>query len=212
MKAKQLAYLYVFDTMADWEYGHLIAELNTGRYFSETGSRLEVRTVALDLSPVATMGGLRVLPDAVLDEIESEACAVLILPGGDSWLSPVHAPVIRKTISLLGAGIPVAAICGATIALAAAGILDNREHTSNDLGYLKAACPEYRGESRYRSEPAVSDRGLITASGVAPVEFAHLVLKTLRLLSRESLEGWQGLYLSHEPSYYFQLMGSLAKN
>jgi len=28
------------------------------------------------------------------------------------------------------------------------------------------------------------DRGLITANGVAPVEFAHLVLKTLNFLSR----------------------------
>ena len=26
-------YLYVFDTMADWEIGYLMAELNTGRYF-----------------------------------------------------------------------------------------------------------------------------------------------------------------------------------
>lgn len=26
-------YLYVFDTMADWEIGYLTAELNSGRYY-----------------------------------------------------------------------------------------------------------------------------------------------------------------------------------
>lgn len=28
-------YLYVFNTMSDWEYGYLIAELNSGRYFKK---------------------------------------------------------------------------------------------------------------------------------------------------------------------------------
>ena len=32
---KQKVYLYVFNTMSDWEYGYLIAELNSGRYFKK---------------------------------------------------------------------------------------------------------------------------------------------------------------------------------
>lgn len=28
-------YLYVFDTMADWEIGYLTAELNSGRYYKK---------------------------------------------------------------------------------------------------------------------------------------------------------------------------------
>lgn len=28
-------YLYVFDTMSDWEIGYLTAELNSGRYFKK---------------------------------------------------------------------------------------------------------------------------------------------------------------------------------
>ena len=28
------AYLYAFEGMADWEYGYLVPELNTGRYFA----------------------------------------------------------------------------------------------------------------------------------------------------------------------------------
>jgi putative intracellular protease/amidase len=205
------AWLYVFEGMADWEYGYLIAELNSGRYFADRGSKLEVRAVATDLEPVRTMGGLRVLPDATLEELRADSCALLILPGGDGWLDPVHAPVVERARAFLEAGIPVAAICGATIALAQAGLLDDREHASNDLGYLKAVCPSYRGEALYRSEAAVLGRGLITASGVAPVEFTHLVLQSLDAFSRDALEGWLGLYRSHEPKYYYQLTNAVAK-
>jgi putative intracellular protease/amidase len=211
MKATRTVYLYTFDTMADWEYGYLAAELNTGRFFAEGKRRLELKTLALDLTPKVTMGGLRILPDLSLGELKAEDCALLILPGGDTWLDPMHAPAIQKVRSFLDAGIPVAAICAATIALAAAGILDDRAHTSNDLGYLKAVCPSYRGEANFLQEPAVVDRGLITASGIAPVEFTHIVLQTLGLLSEGALEGWLGLYRSHEPKYYFQLMAALPK-
>jgi len=206
---RKFACLYAFDGMADWEYGYLAAELNTGRYFQSRSAALEIRTAALDPGPVRTMGGLRLLPDLLLDEIAAAACAVLILPGGEGWLDPARSPAIDTAKSFLEAGIPVAAICGATLALAAAGILDDRGHTSNDLGYLKSVCPAYRGESRYRHEPAVLDRGLVTASGVAPLEFARCVLESLDLLSRDALEGWTGLYQSHEPRYYTQLMNSI---
>jgi putative intracellular protease/amidase len=205
------AWLYVFEGMADWEYGYLIAELNSGRYFANQGSKMEVGTVAARLDPVRTMGALRILPDALLEDLEPDSCALLILPGGDGWLDAVHAPVVEKARAFLEKGIPVAAICGATIALAQAGLLDDREHTSNDLGYLKAVCPSYRGEALYRSEASVLGRGLITASGVAPVEFAHLVLKSLRLFSSEALEGWLGLFRSHEPRYYLELMNAVAR-
>ncbi len=205
------AWLYVFEGMADWEYGYLIAELNSGRFFAEQGSRMEVGAVAAGPDPVRTMGALRILPDALLDDLEPESCALLILPGGDSWLDAVHAPVLEKARAFLERGIPVAAICGATIALAQAGFLDDREHTSNDQGYLEAVCPSYRGHALYRNEPSVLGRGLITASGVAPVEFAHLVLKSLSLLSSDALEGWLGLYRSHEPRHYLKLMNAVAR-
>lgn len=44
MKIKK-TYLYVFNTMSDWEYGYLVAELNTGRYFKKDLAPLKVITV-----------------------------------------------------------------------------------------------------------------------------------------------------------------------
>ncbi|AIG27300.1 hypothetical protein BRLA_c029880 [Brevibacillus laterosporus LMG 15441] len=47
-------YLYVFDTMSDWEVGYVIAELNSGRYFKKELVPLEVVGVGVDKNP----GGL----------------------------------------------------------------------------------------------------------------------------------------------------------
>jgi putative intracellular protease/amidase len=157
------------------------------------------------------MGGIWILPDLSLEELDPKDALLLVLPGGEGWLDESHALAIAKAAQFLSAGVIVAAICGATLGLGAAGLLDNRDHTSNDLGYMKAVCPAYRGETKYREEPAVFDGGLITASGIAPVEFAGLVLESLDLVDHDALDGWLGLYRSHESRYYFQLMESLPK-
>jgi len=203
---KDTVYFYVFDTLADWEPGFALAELRTGRFFKKGVAPLKVKTFAISDAPVTTMGGLRILPDITIDAIDPAGAALLLLPGGETWMQPVHVPVLEKAKEFLAAGIPVAAICGATIALAGAGILDNRDHTSNDLGYLKSCFPEYKGENRYRNEHAVHSDNLITAGGTAPIEFAHRILEKLDVFAPEALDAWLNLYKTHKPEYYFQIM------
>ncbi len=77
-------YMYVFDTMSDWEVGYLTAELNTGRYFKKGLEPLKVITVGIDKNPIMTMGGLKVIPDISIEECNIESKDVLILPGGDT--------------------------------------------------------------------------------------------------------------------------------
>jgi hypothetical protein len=38
-------------------------------------------------------------------------------------------------------------------------------------------CQKYKGENLYQDKPAVVDNNLITASGIAPLEFTYEVLK-----------------------------------
>jgi len=204
-------YLYVLDTMADWEPGLAIAELNSGRYFKHRGSALTVKTVALNRDPVTSMGGVRILPDATLDEIHADETALLILPGADTWHEERHAPVPALVEALLAVGVPVAAICGATVALAQAGTLNRRRHTSNDLTYLKQICPGYTGEDLYQHELAVTDADLITASGIAPLDFAYQIINRLDLFSQATLDAWYRLFSTHEPEYFFALMQSLSE-
>ncbi|WP_419822867.1 hypothetical protein [Anoxybacterium hadale] len=48
-------YLYVFDTMADWEIGYLTAELNSGRFYRKGLEPTKIVTVGIQKKPVTTM-------------------------------------------------------------------------------------------------------------------------------------------------------------
>jgi putative intracellular protease/amidase len=204
-----VVYLYVLDTMADWEIGYLTAELNSGRYFKKGSTPAKIVTVGMKKTPVTTMGGLKILPDIGLDEFSIESADALILPCGDTWTETIHDPVLSKAEQCLNKGIIVAAICGATICLARKGLLDSRLHTSGDLEYLKAVCPDYAGENYYKQEPVVTDGKLITAWGVAPLEFSVHVLRALGVFSEKTLDAWYNLYKTHESVYFFELMNSV---
>lgn len=126
---------------------------------------------------ITTMGGLSIKPDISLDECTFESKDLLILPGGTTWSEEIHQPILERIDQALKLGTIVAAICGATDALANMGYLDTRKHTSNNLEYTKMVCPNYKGEKFYELESVVSDANLVTASGIAPLEFAMEVLK-----------------------------------
>ncbi|HYE68322.1 MAG TPA: type 1 glutamine amidotransferase family protein [Anaerovoracaceae bacterium] len=202
-------YLYVFDTMADWEVGFLTAELNSGRYFRKDVSPVKVVTLGLEKNYITTMGGLRILPDIDLEECNIKETDALILPGGETWMETIHQPILSLAKQCIDKNIIVAAICGATMSLAQNGLLDSRSHTSNDLGYLKMVCPNYAGEKYYKQESAVTDGKLITASGIAPLEFSVHVLKALDVFSTKKLDAWYNLYRTHESECFYELMNSI---
>ncbi|KJD44704.1 type 1 glutamine amidotransferase family protein [Paenibacillus terrae] len=202
-------YLYVFDTMSDWEIGYLTAELNSGRYYKKGLAPSKIVTVGIEKTPVTTMGGLKILPDIKLDECSIESTDTLILPGGDTWTETIHQPILKIAERCLKEGILVAAICGATMGLAQTGLLNSRWHTSNDLEYLKMICPTYTGEKYYKMESVVTDGKLITASGIAPLEFSVHVLKALGVFSSKTLDAWYSLNKTHESKYFYELMNSI---
>lgn len=193
-------YLYVTDTMADWEPGHAIAHIVKPDWQREPG-RFVVRTVGASLDPIRTMGGVTILPDTTFDQVDPAGAAMLILTGADTWHLPdQHRAALTTTTAFLDAGVPVAAICGATFGLAAAGILDDHDHTSNAAEYL--AMSGYAGGSRFQQVKAINDRGLITASGTNPVDFATAIFAALDLYEPHVLEAWHGLYTTGEAKYY----------
>ncbi|WP_100401800.1 type 1 glutamine amidotransferase family protein [Bacillus sp. FJAT-42315] len=202
-------YLYVFNTMSDWEYGYLIAELNSGRYFKKDLAPLKVVTVGTTKEMIITMGGLNIKPDMSLDECTLESKDLIVLPGGTTWGEDIHQPILKKIGEALKLGTVVAAICGATDGLANMGYLDSRKHTSNNLDYTKMVCPNYKGENFYNVGPVVSDENLVTASGIAPLEFAMEVLKTLDVFAPNTLHSWYNLNKTHKSEYFFQLIDSI---
>lgn len=202
-------YLYVFHTMSDWEYSYLIAELYSGRYFKKDVAPFNIVTIGASKEIITTMGGLKVKPDFSLEECTFKSEDLIILPGGDTWGEDIHQPVLKQIGMALERGTSVAAICGATIGLASSGYLNSRKHTSNDLEYLKMVCPNYKGEKYYEMRPAVSDGNLITASGIAPLEFAKEVLQLLDVFTPDTLHAWYSLYKTQKPEYFYRLMDSI---
>ncbi|MFC8959711.1 type 1 glutamine amidotransferase family protein [Bacillus subtilis] len=202
-------YLYVFHTMSDWEYGYLIAELNSGRYFKQDAASLKVVTVGANKEMITTLGGLSIKPDISLDECTLESQDLIILPGGNTWGEDIHQQILKKVGDALKLGTTIAAICGATLGLANEGYLNSRKHTSNDLEYMKMVCPNYKGETLYEKEPAVSDENLVTASGIAPLEFAVEVLKKLDVFAPDTLRSWYKLNKTYKPEYFFELMNTI---
>ncbi len=202
-------YLYTLTKLADWEPGYVLAELHSGRYLKDPAMMYSVVLCGSTLDPVITMGGLQLKPEVLIRDIQPVAGDVLVLPGADTWLDPSQGPALATAGRVLDDGIVVAAICGGTVGLANAGLLDKRPHTSNDPAALKMFCPNYRGEKYYVNEPAVTDASLITASGLAPVEFAYHVFRRLDVMTPATLEAWHGLFTTRQPEYFYALMGSL---
>ena len=191
----------VYDTLADWEVGHLLAELHTGRF---TGVRFDVVTVAESREPITTMGGIRVMPDALLAELEPTASDLFILPGAEMWDAAGGGAFATTAERFLDAGVPVAAICGTTAGLAHAGLLDGRAHTSDAAEYLAAT--GYAGGDRYVDERAVIDGDLITAGADAPVQFACATLRRLGLASERTLRAYEDLFHRGDATAFAVLM------
>lgn len=187
---EKAAYLFVFDGFADWEPAHAVAELRrSGQY--------RVESVGLTRDPVVSMGGIRVLPSVTVGDVNPADVAVFIVPGGDRWESaPVEVELEALLERLDGQCVPIAAICGATVAIARIGLLRDRRHTSNGLEYLRSQVPAYAESANYVDVPAVRDRGLITASGLGDVEFAREIFEELDVLSADERAGWARIFRS----------------
>lgn len=53
-----------------------------------------VKTVSNSMEKVKTMGGVNILPDMTVNDMTDKDAALLILPGGETWLEPVHSEIL----------------------------------------------------------------------------------------------------------------------
>ena len=202
-------YVYVLDTLADWELGYVTAELNSGRFFKKDAKRVSLKTVSDSNEPIRTMGGMTIVPDCSTKDIVVSETSMLLLPGADTWNDPKHGAIIEKAREFLSLGATVCAICGATAALANYGLLDNRPHTSNGAGFLEMFSPCYKGKDFYIDKPSVADKNLITAGSTGGLEWAKLIIEQLGVFQSNTLESWYAYFSTGEPKHFFALMQSL---
>lgn len=184
---KKSVYIFLFNGFSDWEISYLTPEL-------QKSDKIELKYVSMNGKNVKSMGGLNITPDFSIDEIDSKDVSVLVLPGGAAWETGSINGIDNLIDKLNTKNKIIGAICGATTYLANKGYLDNLEHTSNALFYLQNFAKNYNGKEYYKDEFAVTDNNIITANGVAPIEFAREILKKVELYGEKDIENWFQLF------------------
>jgi Putative intracellular protease/amidase len=179
----------ILEQYADWEAAYLssaIHMLGRGNY--------EVKTVSLTTNNVKSIGGFCTIPDYDINSVPMDYEA-LILIGGMTWRNENASQVnvlIEKCIEdkkVLGG------ICDASAFLGTVGVLNDINHTSNNINDLKQwAGNIYTGEENYIMEPAVSDKNVITANGTAALEFAKEVMLILEIAPKEKIVEWYNFH------------------
>lgn len=183
----------ILNEFADWEAAFLAAALQQGLRPGQP-SKFLVRTVAPTPDPVASIGGMRVVPDYDLDHLPDRYGA-LVLIGGQRWQSPESESVASIVARTLEQRIPLGAICGAVSFLAAHGWLNGVKHTGNTVEQLKTwGGRNYTNEAGYEACQAVRDGGIVTANGSASLEFAREMLMLLEADTPEAIRQWYTFY------------------
>ncbi|PLW78364.1 DJ-1/PfpI family protein [Cohaesibacter celericrescens] len=160
-------YILLTEGYSDWEIAPLAG---LGRAF-----------YGADLQFVSPTGGaltsIAGLPIAQTKRFEPPKEGVVVVCGGPSFETDVAPQLIDHLCSAFENGCVIAGICGGTLALAHARLLDQVRHTSNGPGYLEGFVPNYAGTAHYVDSPkAVRDGSIITAPAPATASFATEVL------------------------------------
>ncbi len=178
MKQTKIIYLFLFNTLSDWEIGYVTAGINNPM-MQVNPEKYQLKTFSIDGKPIRTIGGLLVTPDLSANEVRFSDAEMLILPGGGGWDEGGNQKAVRLAKKFHENDVKVAAIYGTTLGLAKIGLLDTIQHTSNSKDYLLNS--HYHGGEYYADVLSISDKGVITASGTASIEFAREIFKALIL-------------------------------
>lgn len=156
---------------ADWEYA-LIA--GTGGPFYG----LDVRFFAPQTGQIHSQGGLLAVISQKVTDIPDWSPDVVAVIGGTVWTTDAAPDLDDLLKAHHSQGGVVAGICGGTLALARAGLLNQTPHTSNDADFLKEHAEGYSGAEHFcASATAVTGERVITAPGTAPVSFAAAIFE-----------------------------------
>ncbi|MEW5892489.1 MAG: DJ-1 family glyoxalase III [Pseudomonadota bacterium] len=146
--------------------------------------RAGIEVVTAGLAPGLVQGarGMRVAPDAELDQVLDQDFDMIVLPGGMPGAENLKHDARIQTLlkKMAAAGKYTAAICAAPIALAAAGLLAGKKATSYP-GFLdKLNLPG----TTYLNQPVVVDGRVVTSRG--PGTAMDFALELIALLAGQA--------------------------
>lgn len=142
--------------------------------------RASIEVVTAGLAPGLVQGarGMRVQPDASLDEVMERSFDMIALPGGmpgaENLKNDARIQMLLKRMA--AAGKYTTAICAAPIALAQAGLLDGCRATSYP-GFVDKLKPP---GATYLTDPVVVDGKVVTSRGPGTaMDFALTLVELL---------------------------------
>lgn len=141
-------------------------------------ANIEVVTAGLQAGLIQGARGMRVQPDASLDEVLDAEFDMIALPGGMPGAEHLRNDVrIRNLLKkMAAAGKFTTAICAAPIALAEVGLLDGRRATSYPGLVDKMALPG----TTYVADAVVVDGKVVTSRGPGTaMDFALALIELL---------------------------------
>lgn len=188
MTTKTIGFVFI-EGFADWEFGFL----------SGSSEWFDIRALALtpDGGPVTSMGGLRLAGQRSVDPQESADLDGLAVVGSDGWADAGAPDVAPLLLAMAERGAVVGGICAGTLALARAGLFEDRAHTSNGREWILGHLPGYPGSEHYQDVPhAVADGSLISAPGTAPGTFAIAFLSALFPGREEQIAEMKAIFAS----------------
>lgn len=100
-------YMYVQDTMADWEHGYLMQALSLQAMLKKP--KVAVKTINRVKESIKTAEWMTFVPDLGLADVDTESIAALVLIGGETWLDEEQADILNLAAQPLQEGILVAA-------------------------------------------------------------------------------------------------------
>lgn len=156
----------------------------------------EVTAAGLKPGEVRASRGVRLIPDALWDEIDPGAFDMLVLPGGGGGTENLKKDrrVLEAVRSFQQAGKLVAAVCAGPLVLQEAGILEGRKATCHPSVAAQLTVPTRLPER------VVIDRGVITSQGPGTsFEFALAIVAMVEGQARADAIG-AALVLPSSPS------------
>ena len=151
-----------------------------------TEDEYRTRTVAISKDPVTSLEGWVLIPDCTIDELQpANSYSGLIFPGGvDITMTSALKDLILEFNSnkiLLGA------ICAGPTFLAIAGVLSRYKYTTTRSSqyYEELDIPDPFPRDNFLNNRCVADQHVLTATGVALLEFTDRILEYLNVYTEE---------------------------
>lgn len=174
--------LFIYESMAEFEIAQTAVLLNT---------KSDLITFGMRSTPVKGAGGLFIIPELSIEEVNPLDYDALIIPGGNPSEYLQEKALFKLINEMNEAGKTLAAICAGPVALARAGVLSGRSYTMSD----DPADYSFFPETGFYNDYIIVDKKIITAKAEGYAEFAIAIGDTLEIFNdNKDRKAWEDLF------------------